>query len=396
VDADIVIVGAGVVGLAVAAAAARDGRTLFVLERAATFGTGTSSRNSEVVHSGIYYQPGSWKARLCVDGNRQLRALGEAGCFAFRQTGKLIVAVDPAEIPTLEGLIATGRANGVEGLRLVDAAEVARLEPNVRAVAAIFVPSTGVVDSQGLVRYLAGRASAGGAMTVYGCRLEAAEPIAGGYRLRVGYADGGGDSLTTRLVVNAAGLDADLVAALPGLDVDAAGYRQEWVKGNYAQVGNGKQRLIGRPIYPAPVYHGVSAGAGQAAFSGLGVHATVTVDGRLRLGPDVEYLPERREDYRVRPSTAAAFFESARRFLPFLEPEDVTPESAGLRPKLAVARHGFADFILAEERARGLPGWINLLGIESPGLTCALPIGAEVANLIDRLDEAASRPARGQ
>jgi L-2-hydroxyglutarate oxidase LhgO len=382
VDADVVIVGAGVVGLAVAVAVARADRTVVVLEQATTFGTGTSSRNSEVVHSGIYYQPGSWKARLAVEGNRRLRELAAAGCVAFRDSGKLIVAVDVAEVPTLERLIQRGQTNGVEGLRLLTAGEVARFEPHVRAVAAIFVPSTGVVDSHGLLRYLAGRASASGVMLVYGSRLVGAEPMAGGYRVRALDRAGGSETLTTRVVVNAAGLAADEVASLPGLDIDAAGYRQEWVKGNYAQVGNGKQRLISRPIYPAPVYHGVSATAGEAAFSGLGVHATVGVDGRVRLGPDVEYLSERREDYRVRPGTAEAFYHAARRFLPFLEPDDVTPESAGLRPKLVAARAGFADFIIADERARGLPGWINLIGIESPGLTCALPIADEVARLV--------------
>lgn len=381
-DADVVIVGAGVVGLAVAGAVARDDRTVVVLEQATTFGTGTSSRNSEVVHSGIYYQPGSWKARLAVEGNHRLRALAADGCFAFRDTGKLIVAADPAEVPTLERLVERGQVNGVNGVRLIGPVEVAQLEPHVRAVAAIFVPSTGVVDSHGLVRYLAGRARANGVMLVYGCQLTGAEPIAGGYRLRAAVRDGGSETLTTRVVVNAAGLEADHVAALPGLDVDAVGYRQEWVKGNYAQVGNGKQRLISRPVYPAPVYHGVSAVAGETAFSGLGIHATVAVDGRLRLGPDVEYLNERREDYRVRPGTAEAFYEAARRFLPFLEPDDVTPESAGIRPKLVTARNGFADFIIADERARGLPGWINLVGIESPGLTCALPIADEVARLV--------------
>lgn len=381
-DADVVVVGAGVIGLAVAGAVARADRTVVVIERAPTYGTGTSSRNSEVVHSGIYYLPGSWKARLCVEGNRRIRALAEAGWFAFRPTGKLIVAVEPAEIPLLERLIATGRENGVEGLRLIAPAEIARLEPHVRAAAAIVVPSTGVIDSHGWLRYLAQRAIAGGAMIVYGCRLESAEPLAGGYRLGVAYGDGRHESLTTRVVVNAAGLEADRVAALPGLDVEAAGYRQEWVKGSYAQVGNGKQRLISRPIYPAPVYQGVDPAAGQAAFSGLGIHATVSVDGRLRLGPDVEYLAERREDYRVRPEIAETFYESARRFLPFLEPDDVTPESAGLRPKLRAARHGFADFVIAEESARGFPGWVNLLGIELPGLTCALPIADEVARLV--------------
>ncbi|GIW06218.1 MAG: dehydrogenase [Dehalococcoidia bacterium] len=385
-DADVVIVGAGVVGLAVAVAVARADRTVFVLERATTFGTGTSSRNSEVVHSGIYYPPGSLKARLCVEGNRRLRALAEEGRFAFLACGKLVVAVEPAEIPTLEGLLAVGRANGVEGLELIGAADVPRFEPHVRAVAALVVPSTGVVDSHGLLRDLVGRARDGGALMVYGCRVDAAEPMAGGYRLHVGYLAGGGDTLTARLVVNAAGLDADLVAALPGLDVDAAGYRQEWVKGNYAEVGNGKQRLISRPIYPAPVYHGVRAGAGQAAFSGLGVHATRGVDGRVRLGPDVEYLSGRSEQYGVRRGTAESFYESARRFLPFLEPDDVTPESAGIRPRLAAAREAFADFVIAEESARGLPGWINLVGIESPGLTCALPIADEVARLVGELD----------
>jgi L-2-hydroxyglutarate oxidase LhgO len=376
-DVDVAIVGAGVIGLAVAQAVARQERTVVVLERAGSFGHGTSSRNSEVVHSGIYYQPGSWKARLCVAGNRRIRELGETGCFPFRPTGKLIVATDEREIPALEDLIRTGEQNGVEWLQLVDRLGARRLEPHVEAVAAIVVPAAGTIDAHAFMRYLAGTAHDGGAMFAYATTLTAAEPIAGGYRLQ--FVDGDGEqAVTARTVVNAAGLESDRIAALPGLDLDGAGYRLEWVKGNYAQIAPSKARLIGRHVYPAPVYHGVAAGAGAAAFAGLGVHATVSVDGRVRLGPDVEYLDERVEHYEVRPGVAEEFFESARTFLPFLEPDDVTPESSGIRPKRAIARAGFADFVLAEEADRGLPGWVNLVGIESPGLTAALPIADEV------------------
>lgn len=382
VDADVIVVGAGVVGLAVAMALAREDRTVFVLEREGHFGAGVSSRNSEVVHSGIYYEPGSWKARLCVAGNRAIRERSKEGRFPFRDTGKLIVAVDPDEVPALEGLVATGAENGVPGLRLVDGEEVRQIEPAVRAVAAIVAPTTAVLDVHGFMRYLAGMSTDGGVQFVFGARLTAAQPLAGGYRVQVSYGDGSSDTITTRSVVNSAGLESDRVAGLVGLDVEEAGYALEWVKGNYAGVGNGKQRLIGRHIYPAPVYHGVQASAGRSAFAGLGVHATIGVDGRVRLGPDVEYLPERREQYAVRPGTAEAFFESSQRFLPFLEPDDVTPESAGIRPRRALARRGFADFVIAEETDRGLPGWVNLVGIESPGLTCALPIAEEVGALL--------------
>ncbi|MCS7003060.1 MAG: NAD(P)/FAD-dependent oxidoreductase, partial [Dehalococcoidia bacterium] len=366
-DVDVVVIGAGVVGLACAAALARPSRSVLTLERGPTFGHGASSRNSEVVHSGVYYQPGSLKARLAVAGNARLRALAADPDWpvTLRPCGKLIVAVTEDEVPALRALVANGTTNGVPGLRLIDADETRALEPNVRAVAAIHVPTTAVIDSHALMRWLLARAQDGGAQVVYHTTVVAAEPIAGGYRVTAQDAAGARETLTTRAVVNAAGLWADQIAALPGLDIDAAGYRQEFVKGNYCVIGNGKARLVSRLVYPAPVYHGVQA-AELTAFAGLGVHLTVSVDGRARLGPDVEYLPDRVESYAPRADIARAFYQSARAFLPFLEPDDVTPESAGIRPKRVAARQGFADFVIAEESARGLPGWVNLIGIESP------------------------------
>ncbi|GIW09452.1 MAG: dehydrogenase [Dehalococcoidia bacterium] len=384
-EIEVAVVGGGVVGLAVAAALGRAGRQVIVLEREPALGRGVSSRNSEVVHSGIYYQPGSWKARLCVAGNERLRALGAAGLVPFRATGKLIVATEPAERVMLEELLRLGEQNGVPGLRLLERREVKQLEPAVEALAAIWVPTAAAVDAAALVRYLAAEARRQGALVLCQAGVMAVTPLSAGYRLHLATA-AGEETLTARTVVNAAGLHADTLAALAGVDLEAAGYRLEWVKGRYAQLSARAAARLQRHIYPVPAYVGIAPGAGRTAFAGLGVHATVSVDGRVRLGPDVEYLPARVEDYSVPPAVASLFFQAARRFLPFLEPEDVMPESAGIRPRRAVARQGFADFVITEESNRGLPGWINLVGIESPGLTAALPLADVVAELVRKQD----------
>ncbi|HBL18230.1 MAG TPA: FAD-dependent oxidoreductase [Elusimicrobia bacterium] len=359
---DIAVVGAGVVGLAAAARLARPDRSVVVLESHARHGVETSSRNSEVIHAGLYYPPGSLKSLLCHEGRRRLYALaGEAGIFV-RKTGKLVVAADPSEEPALERLRRGAEAAGAEGLRLLDGAETRRLVPGLRAAAALWSPETGILDSEELMRHLLGKATDAGAIFLFGSPLTAVERRPEGWVLTFGPS---GERLCAPVVVNAAGLHSDRVAELAGIGIDEAGYRLHWCKGCYFRC----RRPIPLPhlVYPVPEAHG------------LGVHLTPDREGRVRLGPDSAFVHSL--DYDVDPALRASFHAAASRYWPGLAPEDLDPDTAGIRPKLSGPEGGFRDFVIAEESARGLPGWINLIGIESPGLTAALAIAERVAAL---------------
>jgi len=370
-DTDLVVVGAGVVGLACARSAAARGRSVILLERHERFGVETSSRNSEVVHAGLYYPPGSLKARLCVRGNRSLFAWCEAHDVPHRRTGKLIVAPTPDDEPALAEVLESARENGVTSLTELSGRQARAMEPHLRTSAALWSPDTGIVDSHRLMATLLAAAEEHGVTGAWRHRLEEAEPRAGGYRLRVAAPDGERTWIVARCVVNAAGLDADTVAALPGLDVEALGYRQHYARGHYFRVHPRRSALTSRLIYPTP------------AAGGLGIHVTPDLAGSLRLGPDVEYLAERRQDYAVDPDLAVSFHASVARFLEGLSADDLSPDQAGIRPRLSGPGEGFRDFVIAEESAHGLPGWVNCIGIESPGLTAALEIGDMVAELLE-------------
>jgi L-2-hydroxyglutarate oxidase LhgO len=367
-DTGLTVVGAGVVGLAVAARLAPRHPGLVLLERRPQPGTETSSRNSEVVHAGMYYPTGSLKARLCVEGNRRIHELGERGHVPFRAIGKIIVAGGPDEMPALEALLARGRANGVE-LSLLSAEQARGLEPNVRVAAALLSPRTGIVSAHGLMHHFLGAARSAEAIVQTRTDLMAVERRASDYRLTVRTGDGV-ESFTSERVVNAAGLEADTVAALAGIDVDAAGYRLHYCKGSYFSIAPARARLVSRLVYPLP------------GTVSLGTHAVIGLDGRLRFGPDVEYLPGRTLDYAVDPGRRPAFGEAVRRMMPDVRDEELEPDIAGIRPKLQGPGDSFRDFVIAEESGRGLPGFVDLIGIDSPGLTAAPAIAERVAELL--------------
>jgi len=367
-DTPLTVVGAGVVGLAVAARLAPRHPELVILERRDRHGTETSSRNSEVIHAGVHYPAGTLKARLCVDGNRMLYALCERLKVPHRRVTKLIVAVTPAETPELERLLALGAANGAP-LEMRTAQECRRLEPAVPAVAGLFSPTTGIVSAHGLMDALLHEGLRHRAILQPRAELVAVERRDRDYRLDLRTPEGT-ESFTSERVVNAAGLEADTVAALAGIDVDAAGYRLHWWKGSYFAVSGAAARLVSRLVYPVPTR--VS----------LGVHAVLGLDGRVRFGPDADHLPDRRLDFSVDEAKRPAFGAAVRRIVPAIADEDLTPDIAGIRPKLQAPGQGFRDFVIAEEKARGLPGFVNLVGIESPGLTTALAIAEEVGRLL--------------
>jgi L-2-hydroxyglutarate oxidase LhgO len=371
-DTDAVVIGAGVVGLACARELAARGREAVLIERHERFGVETSSRNSEVIHAGIYYPPGSLKATLCAAGNRSLYEWCEAHGVPHQRLGKLIVATSADEEPKLEQIVRQAEANGVTSLRPLSAWEVRALEPHVRAVRGLWSPDTGIVDSHQLMASLLAEAEAHGCAAAWQHEVVGAERCGDGYRVTARSA-GETTTIETRLVVNAAGLDADRVAALPGLDAQGSGYRQHYARGHYFRVQPRKRHLVRHLIYPAP----------QATH--LGVHVTLDLAGGLRLGPDLQYLPDRKQDYEVPAGLRDTFFAAVSRYLEGLEPDDLAPDLAGIRPKLQGPGEPLRDFVIAEESGRGLPGWINLVGIESPGLTCCLTIGSAVADALEGL-----------
>jgi L-2-hydroxyglutarate oxidase LhgO len=372
IDIDTTVIGAGVVGLAVAAEIAAAGRGVYLLEKNERFGQETSSRNSEVIHAGIYYPAGSLKARLCTTGNRMLTDFCRQARIPHRICGKLIVATDTSEEEALEAIEKRAADNGVSDLQRLTADQVRRREPRVTATAALWSPSTGIVDSHRLMRVLAARGARSGVQFVPNCRVTGVAPAQGGcYRLKAVYPDGAVDELTTRRVVNCAGLQADRIAAAMGIDIDAEDYRQHYWKGAYFGLAP-TFGALNHLVYPVPMPNN----------EGLGIHATIDLSGRSKLGPDASYLPHRDLDYTVDPGGRKAFHRAAKRYLRGLAEADLTPEMAGIRPKRQRPGDPVKDFLIREESGRGLPGVVNLVGIESPGLTACLAIAKEVRGLL--------------
>ena len=367
-DVSMTVVGAGVVGLAVAARLSPRHPDLVVLERRERPGQETSSRNSEVVHAGLYYPPGTLKARLCVEGNRRIYELGEEHGVPCRRITKIIVASAESEIAHLEKLLKQGQENGVR-LQMLTRDECLALEPNVPAVAGLLSPDTGIVSAHGLMDFFLQQARSAGATVQLCTEIIGLERRPADYEITVKTGPTI-EAFTSERVVNAAGLESDTVAGLAGIDLDAAGYRLHYWKGSYFAVGGKKARLLSRLVYPVP--NAVS----------LGTHAVLGLDGRVRFGPDAEYLPDRALDYHVDESKRAAFGESVRRLVPEILDDDLTPDLAGIRAKLQGPGQGFRDFVVAEESGRGRPGLVNLIGIDSPGLTASPAIAEEVARLL--------------
>jgi L-2-hydroxyglutarate oxidase LhgO len=367
-DAALTVIGGGVVGLAVAAELAQRVAPVYVLERNTRYGLETSSRNSEVIHAGIYYPHGSLKARFCVEGKVLIYEICEKHGIPHRRITKIITATEENELQELERMQALGTANGVD-LQRLSAAQVTELEPNIRTVGGLLSPSTGIVNAHGLMDYFYHTALSRGAAVQFRSEVVRLERKGGDFAVTVN--EGGTPTtFTTERVVNAAGLEADTIAGLAGIDLDAAGYRLYWCRGSYFSVSGPAARSVSRLVYPVPTKHS------------LGVHVVLDLSGRLRFGPDVEFLEHRTQEYTVDEAKRSAFGLSARRILPEVKDEDLAPDIAGIRPKLQRQGEPSRDFVIREESDRGLPGLVNLIGIESPGLTASPAIARYVARLL--------------
>jgi L-2-hydroxyglutarate oxidase LhgO len=361
-DFDAVVVGAGAVGLACGYALARRGLSVAVLEKETAIGQGVSSRNSEVIHGGLYYPTGSLKARLCVAGRRALYAFLETHKVAFDRCGKLVVATTAAELDTLEAIRAQATTNGVEGVRRLTRAEALALEPELACHGALISPESGVFDSHGYMLALQGEIEAAGGAVVVGAPFEAARPLGeGGLRLRVGGAEPA--ELSCRYLVTAPGLSAQGVAAhvegFPAKAIPPAHFG----KGMYFRLAG--KAPFARLIYPPPI-----PGA-------LGTHYRRDLGGQGVFGPDLHYVEQ--PDYAVDPSAASEFYRYIRKFWPGLPEGALSPDYAGVRPKIHGPDEPQPDFRIDGPKVHGIAGLVALFGIESPGLTSSLAIGEEVA-----------------
>ena len=363
-----VVIGAGVVGLAITRKLAMSGREVVLLETEDAIGTATSARNSEVIHAGIYYPKGSFKARFCVEGNKQMYAYCEERSIPHRRIGKLVVATNSDEVPDLEAIKQKAAANGAEELRFLSASEITELEPHIDVSGALFSPSTGIVDSHSLMLSYQGEAEDHGAMIAF------LSPVIGGLieDLKISLLVGGETpmKLTCDEVINTAGLGAQSISqSIKGINPDTIP-KLYYAKGNYYTL-TGKNPF-NHLIYPVPV------------ANGLGTHSTMDMGGQTKFGPDVEWIDE--IDYEVNPKRSDSFYKSIRRFWPGLPDGAIQPGYSGIRPNL-IGPNGKtlnSDFIIQGAKDHGIAGMVNLYGIESPGLTSSLAIADYV---LERLEQ---------
>lgn len=365
---DCIVAGAGVIGLAIAREMARRGMDTLILEAENAIGTGTSSRNSEVIHAGIYYPAGSLKARLCVAGRERLYRYCEERAVPHARCGKLIVATDAGQEPVLASILANASACGAGDLTPLTAAEARRLEPRLRCTAALLSPATGIIDSHALMLVLLGDAEEHGAVLSLNTRIAAGriEGKQAGGRIVLETIDGTSGErfeIATTRFVNAAGLGATALAgSLDGLDPQFAP-KLRYAKGNYFSVAG--RAPFSRLVYPVP------------EPGGLGVHLTLDLDGVARFGPDVEWTDQL--DYRVDPARGERFYNAIRKYWPDLADGSLQPAYSGIRPKLSGPGEANGDFVIQDASVHGVKGLVNLFGIESPGLTSALAIADQVA-----------------
>lgn len=360
---EITIIGAGVVGLAIGAELARNGQEVVVLEKNSSYGQETSSRNSEVIHAGLYYDPDSLKARLCVRGNHKLYELCQKNNINFRKTEKLVVARNEEEMIELQRLMLLGESSGAGGLFILNKKQLKKIQPGVKGYAALLSTTTGIIDSHALMNYYVKTIENNGGILVYNSEVTAIDRVQGGYNLHLAK-----DNYTffSPIVINSSGLYADRIAEKAGIDIDKSGYRLLYCKGEYFSLR--KKLNIERLIYGIPYK------------DGLGIHLVISLGGETKFGPNHFYVDS--IDYSVAPDHKEEFYSACHDYFSDINREDLFPDISGIRPRLAQQKNGFRDFIIREESDKDLPGFINLIGIESPGLTAAPAIGEYVVNLM--------------
>jgi len=361
---NITIIGAGVVGLAIASELSGHYDNIVVLEKHDKFGQETSSRNSEVIHSGIYYPEKSLKASLCVAGAAMLYEICERHAIPHKKIGKIIIATEELEVSMLEDLFKKGLRNGVSGLKLLDEKETVTLEPNTNAIASLYSPSTGIIDSHSLMKHFHNKAEDNGVVFAFNSDVVQLENNNNSFIIGVKQDK---YKIKSKIVINCAGLRSDYVAELAGINTEKESYKLKYCKGSYFSYA--KPSPVKMLVYPVP----------HEDLVGLGVHATLDMGGKLRFGPDTEYIND--IAYKFDNNKMDDFYRGAVKIIPNLEKSAFTPDMVGIRPKLSGPGEKARDFIIRHEADKGLDGLINLIGIESPGLTASPAIANMVKNI---------------
>lgn len=356
----ITIIGAGVVGLAVAAELSKEYQDIVLLEKENSFGQGTSSRNSEIIHAGIYYPKNSLKAQLCVEGKMLLYEFCANYNLPHKKIGKLIVATNSDEINQLEELKAKANENGVDDLTWITKEKLKTLEPEVNGDLALYSPSTGIVDSHSLMKQLERLAKENGVLISYGSEATNITKTDANYEIEINKTE----KIKSEIIINCAGLFSDKISAMVGLN----NYHLHYCKGEYFAFR--KPSFLKHLVYPVP----------EAEVKSLGIHSVIDLAGNLKFGPSAEYVNE--INYKVNIHNRAMFAKAVKTLFPKIEEEELVPDQAGIRPKLQGPGESFKDFVIKEEKESGYPGFINLIGIESPGLTACLAIAKLVRKLM--------------
>ena len=355
---DIVVIGAGVVGLSIASSLP-EGNNLLI-ERHESFGKETSSRNSEVIHAGIYYPKDSLKARLFVRGNELVYKICKEYKIDHKKIGKIIIAIDEEEQDDLKALYEKGIENKVKGLEIIDKAEIKKIEPSIKASLGIFSPETGILDSHNFMKHFENKAKEQGVVCAYGCEVQGIDKIKDGYKIKLKDADGAVYDISAKKVINSAGLNSDKIAQMVGIN----DYKLHFCKGEYFRASGGKGRYLKHLVYPCP------------SKISLGIHTVLDLGGGLKFGPNAFYVDS--IDYDINPEHSKEMYDSVSKYLNFIDENELTPDTSGIRPKLQAPGEDVKDFVIQNEAQRGLEGFINLIGIESPGLTAAPAIAEYV------------------
>lgn len=369
---NITIIGAGVVGLAIAHELSKSRKEgIVLLEKNVRYGTETSSRNSEVIHAGIYYPWKSLKTKLCVKGNRLLYEICGKHNIPCRKTGKLIVAVDKKEFEGIYKLKSNAEDNGVAGLQIIDGKKLKKMEPDIAGYGALLSPETGIIDTEKLMHYFYSSATEAGVMSAFNSNVIDIKKSGSGYRIRI---ERDNYEFETDILINSAGLFADKIAGMAGMNIKKLDYTIKYCRGEYFKIC--RPIDVQRLIYPVP-----------DAVS-LGIHLVIDLAGAKKLGPNAIYTNT--ISYQVDDSNKKEMYEQAVRYMPSIKIEDLAPDTCGIRPKLQGKDEAFRDFIIKDETENGYPGFINLIGIESPGLTASPAIAGYVKELVEHLNDGIS------
>lgn len=370
-DFDATIIGAGAVGLAIASELSSYGMNILLVEQHDSFGLETSSRNSEVIHSGIYYKTGSLKAKLCLEGNRLLYEFCDKFHVNYLKTGKYIISIDEQDNNNLLDLLEKGKRNGVSGLRLAKAEEVEFHNPGIICKSAIYSPETGIIDSHGLMYKLEINAQLNNTTFAYNHRVVDLN-YQDEFVVTLETKDKSYYTVTSKYIINSAGLNSDKIAEMIGINIHQNGYKLKYCKGHYFRLDYHFSGIAKNLIYPLPPEN----------YTGLGVHLTIDLGGGLKIGPDTKYINDDKLEYSVPDTLKQKFYDAATKYIRNLKIENIYPDQSGIRPKLQGPGEPQRDFIINEESDLGFPGMVNLIGIESPGLTSCLAIAKHVKSLL--------------